>query len=308
MTGLLLIDKPEGVTSFGALMRVKRIISQKKCGHTGTLDPMATGVLTVLLGGATRFSELLPDHNKAYVAKLRLGTVTDTLDITGTVLEENPVTATKEDFIASLAPFRGEISQLPPMYSAVSVNGKRLYELAREGKEVERTPRTVFISELELISADEEKNEYEIKVSCSSGTYIRTLADDIGRALGCGATLVSLRRTLANSFTAEQALTLEELEQAVADGRLEEYILPLDKALEYYPKVTVSEKQAVRFLNGGALALERLGPMGEKIARNRGYYRVYSPEGVFLGLGEAEEEELKVKRVNPDAQKREANR
>ena len=308
MTGLLLIDKPEGLTSFGALMRVKRIISQKKCGHTGTLDPMATGVLTVLLGGATRFSELLPDHNKAYIAKLRLGTVTDTLDITGKVLEENPVTATKEDFIASLAPFRGEISQLPPMYSAVSVNGKRLYELAREGKEVERTPRTVFISELELISADEDKNEYEIRVGCSSGTYIRTLADDIGRALGCGATLVSLRRTLANSFTAEQTLTLEELEQAVADGRLEEYILPLDKALEYYPAVTVSEKQAVRFLNGGALALERLGSMGERIAENPGYYRVYSPDGVFLGLGEAQEEELKVKRVNPDAQNREANK
>ena len=170
MTGIILIDKPKDITSFGAVARVRRICGEKKCGHTGTLDPMATGLLTVMLGGATRFSELLPSHDKAYRAEFRLGTVTDTLDITGKVLETRPVSANAAQVAAALAEFVGEIEQLPPMYSAVSVNGKRLYDLARKGVEVEREPRRVTVYSAEILEANESAGEYEVSVECSSGT------------------------------------------------------------------------------------------------------------------------------------------
>jgi tRNA pseudouridine55 synthase len=296
MTGILIIDKPGGLTSFGALIRVKKIIKQKKCGHTGTLDPMATGALTVLLGGATRFSELLPDSDKAYTATLRLGTVTDTLDITGKVLGQNEVTAKRADFEKALGQFKGKIMQTPPMFSAVSVDGRRLYELAREGKEVERAAREVEIHSIELTGCDEESNEYTIDVSCSSGTYIRSLADDIGRALGCGATLTALRRTRANGFSVNTALTLETLAEAVENGTLAERLISVDTALGAYPAVKVTDAQAVRFSNGGELMTDRLGG-----AKEPGLYRVYSPGGTFLGVGENRADgNLYVKRVFRD--------
>lgn len=293
MTGIILFDKPEGITSFGAVARVRRLCGEKKCGHSGTLDPMATGVLTILLGGTTRFCELLPSHDKSYAASFRLGTVTDTLDITGTVLETNPVTSTEEEVIGAIKSFEGEISQLPPMYSAISVNGQRLYDLARQGIEVERQPRKVTIYSIDILSADASAGEYEISVSCSSGTYIRTLIDDIGRKLGCGAVLTKLRRTSANGFDVSQAVTLEELEAASEKGEVESLLIPLEKALSEYPEVHVTEAQAKRFSNGGELALERL-----KCPRINGYFRVYDPENKFLGLGEiAGGESLEVKRV-----------
>lgn len=293
MTGVLLIDKPEGLTSFGALIRVKKIINQKKCGHTGTLDPMATGVLTVMLGSATRFCELLPDHDKAYTATVRLGLETDTLDITGKVLRESPVTATRQDVEKALEGFRGRISQLPPMYSAVSVNGQRLYELARKGEEVERTPREVEITELTLLGCDEAKGEYTLHIACSAGTYIRTLADDLGKKLGCGAVLTALRRTKANGHTVEKALTLEELREAAENGTLEQHLMTVEQAMESYPAVTVTAAQAKRFANGGELMLSRVGG-----AEQPGYYRVKGPDGTFLGLGENNGgENLLVKRV-----------
>ena len=235
MTGIILFDKPEGITSFGAVARVRRLCGEKKCGHSGTLDPMATGVLTILLGGITRFCELLPSHDKSYAASFRLGTVTDTLDITGTVLETNPVTSTEEEVIGAIKSFEGEISQLPPMYSAISVNGQRLYDLARQGIEVERQLRKVTIYSIDILSVDEAAGEYEISVSCSSGTYIRTLIDDIGRKLGCGAVLTKLRRTSANGFDVLQAVTLEELEAASEKGEVESLLIPLEKALSEYP-------------------------------------------------------------------------
>ena len=159
MTGIIILDKPKNITSFGAVARVRRICSEKKCGHTGTLDPMATGVMTVMLGNTTRFTELLPSHDKAYVASFRLGTITDTLDITGTVLETRQVNSTADEVEAALKCFEGEISQLPPMYSAVSVNGQRLYELARKGIEVERKPRSVTVYSIEMLSRSEESGE-----------------------------------------------------------------------------------------------------------------------------------------------------
>ena len=293
MTGIILLDKPEGITSFGAIARVRRICSEKKCGHTGTLDPMATGVLTIMLGGATRFCELLPGHDKAYIATFRLGTVTDTLDITGKVLETREVTATAEQVKEKLSDFVGEISQLPPMYSAVSVDGKRLYELARQGIEVERKARQVTVYSVEMLSENEESGEYTISVECSSGTYIRTLIADLGEVLGCGAVMTALRRTKANGFGIENAVTLEELSAAAGNGTLEELITPVDKALEGYPVIKVSAAQAKRFLNGGELDLQRL-----KYPRMLGYFRIYDPENRFIGLGEiGTGDSLAVKRV-----------
>ncbi|MBR6785778.1 MAG: tRNA pseudouridine(55) synthase TruB [Clostridia bacterium] len=293
MTGIIILDKPSGITSFGAVARVRRICSEKKCGHSGTLDPMATGVMTVLLGGATRFCELLPNHDKEYVATFRLGITTDTLDITGKVLTETSVNATKADVEEALESFTGEISQLPPMYSAVSVNGQRLYDLARQGIEVERQARKVMIYSADLLEADEDKHEYKISVACSSGTYIRTLIDDIGKMLGCGAVLTVLRRTRANGMSVENAVTVEQLEAAAANGKLDSLVISVEKALESYPSVQVTEAQAKRFSNGGELDLNRI-----KCPKMLGYYRVYDHNEKFLGLGEiADSENLLVKRV-----------
>lgn len=293
MTGIILLDKPKDITSFGAVARVRRICSEKKCGHTGTLDPMATGVLTIMLGGATRFCELLPSHNKAYIASFRLGTVTDTLDITGKILETREVNATAAQVKEKLTDFVGEISQLPPMYSAVSVDGQRLYDLARKGIEVERKARQVTVFSIDMLSENEESGEYTISVECSSGTYIRSLISDLGEALGCGAVMTDLRRTKANGFSIENAVTLEQLSQAAENGTLDEIIIPVDKALEEYPIIKVSAAQAKRFSNGGELDLQRL-----KYPRMLGYFRIYDPENKFIGLGEiGMGDSLTVKRV-----------
>ncbi len=293
MTGIILIDKPEGITSFGAVARVRRICGEKKCGHTGTLDPMATGVLTVMLGGATRFIELLPSHNKAYRAAFRLGLTTDTLDITGRILETKEVNVSAEQLKEKIKDFIGNISQLPPMYSAVSVNGQRLYDLARQGIEVEREARQVTVFSIGILSENEETGEYEIQVECSSGTYIRTLISDLGEALGCGAVMTELRRIKANGFGIESAVTLEQLEEAVNSGTLSDYLIPVDRALEEYPVIRVSEAQAKRFRNGGELSLERL-----KYPRTLGYFRVYDPDGNFIGVGEIGQKDcLEIKRV-----------
>ncbi|MBQ6708121.1 MAG: tRNA pseudouridine(55) synthase TruB [Clostridia bacterium] len=295
MNGIIVLKKGEDITSFFAVNKLRRIISIKKAGHTGTLDPMATGVLPVMLGGATRFIELLPTANKSYRAKILLGKTSDTLDITGNILSENEVNVTKEDFRKVLSEFVGEIKQIPPMYSAIKKDGVRLYELARKGIELEREARTVTIFKAELLSVI--GNEYEIDVTCSAGTYIRTLSDDIGQKLGCGAVMTSLERTSANGFDIECAHTLEEIEEAVKEDRLESLIIPVEEAMRIYPSVTVSPAQATRFKNGGQLALERLRNIS-----GTGYFRVYSPEKKFLGIGEIKEgsEELSVKKLVVD--------
>ncbi|MBR3781291.1 MAG: tRNA pseudouridine(55) synthase TruB [Clostridia bacterium] len=293
MTGIILLDKPKDITSFGAVARVRRICGEKKCGHTGTLDPMATGVLTVMLGGATRFIELLPSHNKAYRASFRLGTTTDTLDITGKILETREVNVTAKEVKEKINDFIGDINQLPPMYSAVSVNGQRLYDLARQGIEVERKSRQVTVFSIDVLSENEEAGEYVILVECSSGTYIRTLISDLGEALGCGAVMTDLRRTKANGFEIENAVTLEQLEEAVNSGKISDLLIPVDRALEEYPVIKVSEAQAKRFRNGGELSLERL-----KYPRMLGFFRVYDPNGNFIGIGEIGQKDcLEIKRV-----------
>lgn len=293
MTGFIFLDKEEGITSFIAAAKMRRIFSEKKAGHTGTLDPMATGVLPIALGGATRFIELIPSHDKAYRATFILGKTTDTLDITGTVLSEKEVTAKKADVEKALQKFRGEITQLPPMYSAIKKNGVRLYELARQGIEIERESRKVTIYSLELVSSDEGKNEYVIDVECSSGTYIRSLISDIGEELLCGAVMTSLRRTKANGVSIEKCHTAEQLQKLKDEGRLSEALTRVDEFLSY-PKLKVSAPQAKRFSNGGALDTNRFGGKKEP-----GLYLVYSPEDEFLGIGEIDSEitELSPKRV-----------
>lgn len=297
MTGFVFLDKGEGMTSFFAASRLRKIFGTKKIGHTGTLDPMATGVLPIAIGGATRFIELIPDHDKSYLAVFRLGLTTDTLDITGEILSRSEVEVTKADVENVLGSFRGEIKQLPPMYSAIKKDGVRLYELARQGIEVEREQRRITVYSLELTSADEENNEYEITVECSKGTYVRSLISDIGEALGCGATMTKLRRTKANAVTIDSCYTVDELCEMKEKGTLTDALVNVDHFISY-DKIKVSEAQAKRFSNGGALDCNRFGGKKEP-----GLYCVYSPENRFLGVGEINQDrtQLSVKRVYVEA-------
>lgn len=292
MTGIICINKGKDITSFGICAKVRGITKEKKCGHTGTLDPMATGVLPVMLGGATRFLDFLPESDKSYRASFILGKTTDTLDITGNVTGEFEVNVDKNDVENVLSDFRGKIMQVPPMYSAVSVNGQRLYDLARQGIEVEREAREVEVKSLELVS--ENDGEYTIDVLCSKGTYIRTIIDDLGRKLGCGAVMTSLVRTKAMGFSLEDCITIEELQKRKDENiGFDDILIPLDKALCDYDKITVSEAQSVRFKNGGALDIKRI----KQDIETDTLYRVYSPKGEFLGLGKEEDNELKAKRI-----------
>lgn len=292
MTGFIILDKPENITSFIAARIIRRVTNEKKTGHTGTLDPMATGVLPVAVGNATRFIELIPSHDKGYRATFRLGETTDTLDITGNTLSTCDDIPDEKDVIAVFDRFKGEIDQLPPMYSAIQVDGKRLYDLARQGIEIEREKRRITIYSLDYVS--HKNNEYTIDVKCSKGTYIRSLIDDIGKALGCGAVMTKLRRTLSNGFSIEDSHTEEELKSA-ADPSV--FLIPVDKVLADYPAIRVSEAQAKRFRNGGELDAQRL-----HTTLKESLYRVYSPDGKFLGLGEYTngDTSLKVKRVYVD--------
>lgn len=293
MTGFVYVDKPEGITSFVLGARVRKIFGEKKAGHTGTLDPMATGVMIVAIGNSTRFIELIPDHNKAYVATFRLGMTTDTLDITGKTLATCEVKAGALEVEKALESFRGEISQLPPMYSAVKKDGVRLYELARQGVEISRESRKVTVYDIKLLDSDEKADEYTIYVECSSGTYIRSIIGDIGEALGCGATMTALRRTKASGVDIEKCHTLEELKALCDEGRLSEALESVD-SLVSYDKIQVTAPQAKRFSNGGELDLQRL-----RKAYEPGLYLVYGSENEFLGVGEISPEAtaLTVRRV-----------
>ncbi len=284
MTGFVILDKPAGLTSFVAAAKCRRLFGVKKAGHTGTLDPMATGVLVVALGGAARFIELLPSHEKAYRASFRLGETTDTLDVTGAVLSRATVACGRADVEAALAQFRGEIMQVPPMYSALQKDGVRLYTLARQGIDVPREARSVTILSLTLADADEETQTYTIDVACSAGTYIRSLIADLGDALGCGAVMTALRRTEANGCSIGQSVTFEQLEALKAQNALKTALHPTESLLGF-PPLTVTEAQAVRFSNGGELNLDRLHGV-----REDGCYSVFAPDGAFLGVGAAQTE------------------
>ena len=296
MNGIIVIDKPSDFTSFDVVAVVRGTLHEKKLGHTGTLDPMATGVLPVLIGRAAKAQSLLPDTDKQYVADFRLGITTDTLDITGKVLSEKSSSITEEELLLSLEPFRGDIMQVPPMYSAVSKNGVRLYDLARQGIEVERDARPVHIGELTLLGFDAAAQSGSLRITCSKGTYIRVICDDIGKALGCGCVMTALRRTAACGFTEADAVSLDRLRELANENRIEELLRPTDSVFACYPEIRISEGQSFRFFNGGGLSLERLSQV--KKARHGDIYRVYGPDGTFLGLGEidTEKSELAVKK------------
>ncbi len=306
INGILLLDKPSGFTSFDVCAVVRGMLRTKKVGHSGTLDPMATGVLPILVGSATRALDLIPSHDKTYVAGFRLGMTTDTLDITGNVLSECTVSVSEEELKGTVEQFCGDIMQVPPMYSAVSVGGKKLYDLARQGVEVEREARPVTIYRLTLDHFDRETASGVLTASCSKGTYIRTLIDDIGKALGCGAVLTSLRRTEASGISIDRCMTLAEAQAYKDQGILESKLIPVDAIFEEYPALYISENQAVRFSNGATLALERLQPpvingvrQQERLSSDRyeqdSLYRVYNrADDSFLGLGVKKTDELRV--------------
>ena len=273
MDGIVIVDKPQDWTSQDVVAKLRGVFQTRRIGHGGTLDPMATGVLPVFVGRATRGVEFFEHAEKTYEAKLRLGIATDTEDITGTVLEEKPVQVTQEQLETVLENFRGEIQQIPPMYSALKIGGQKLCDLARKGKEVERQSRTITIFELTLLSFD--GVTAELRVHCSKGTYIRTLCKDIGAALGCGGCMESLRRVTAGSYTIGEAIPLQTLVEAEEPGS---YLRQVDSMFLQYPEVHLTPNQEKRCRNGNAFSL----------AISDGTYRAYSQAGEFLMLAKVD--------------------
>jgi tRNA pseudouridine55 synthase len=275
LDAVLLLDKPVGLGSNAALQAAKRLYRAEKAGHAGTLDPLASGLLPVLFGEATKFSQLVLDADKEYVARARLGVTTRTGDAEGEVLERKPVRADAAAVERALAAFRGEIEQVPPMYSALKHQGRPLYVLARRGESIERAPRRVRIHELELLGR--EGDLLELRVLCSKGTYVRTLVEDIGRALGCGAHLASLRRTAASGFRIGEAVTLDAIQEADEAGR-DRLLLPLERLLGALPRLELAEALADRFAQGQAISLPQAAP---------GRYQVHRAHGGLLGVADA---------------------
>lgn len=274
MNGIVIVDKPQDWTSQDVTARLRRVFQTRRIGHGGTLDPMATGVLPVFVGRATRGVSFFEHADKVYEATLRLGLLTDTEDTSGRVLETRPVSVTEGDILAVLPRFTGEIQQIPPMYSAIKVNGQKLYNLARAGKEVERQPRTITIFSLELLELS--GCDARLRIHCSKGTYIRTLCKDIGLALGCGGCMAALRRTAAGSYTAADAVPLERLIAAAGEGQdMEGFLRPVDSLFVDCPALTLTANQERRCRNGNSFS-HPAAP---------GQYRVYSATGEFLMLG-----------------------
>ena len=281
MEGILLIDKPQGFTSFDVVAKLRGILGIRRVGHAGTLDPMATGVLPVFVGGATRAMNLLPDTRKRYTAFLRLGIITDTQDFTGSILETRPVAVGTGAVESALDGFRGRYMQIPPMYSAVKINGKKLYELARKGQEIERKPRPVIIEEITLLDSVEESGDYVINVLCSGGTYIRTLCHDLGEKLGCGAVLTGLRRTMAAGFPIQDCITIEQAQALVDSGSLAQMLISVERIFEAYPRLDLDQRQERLFRNGVRLALLSPGESGETKR-----CRVYDAGGDFFAVAD----------------------
>ena len=274
MNGIVIVDKPQGWTSQDVTARLRRVFNTRRIGHGGTLDPMATGVLPVFVGRATRGVEFFEHAEKVYETVLRLGITTDTEDITGTVLTERDAFVTGSMVEEVLTQFRGEIMQIPPMYSALKVNGQKLYDLARKGKEVERQPRPITIHELTLLGM--EADGIRLRVHCSKGTYIRTLCKDIGEALGCGGCMAALRRVEAGEYTAAEAVPLQQL---LETENPEQYLRPVDSMFRNYPRVTLTPKQETRCRNGNSFSVEM----------EAGTYRAYGQNGEFLMLAKVED-------------------
>ena len=291
MNGILCMNKPQDFTSFDVIGKLRGILHMKRLGHTGTLDPMATGVLPILVGTATKACDILPNQDKTYQATVVFGKATDTLDIWGKPLQDYPEQHVTEAALCAILPeFLGDITQLPPMYSAVSVNGKRLYELARKGETVERPTRTVHIDAITLDAFDETQQTATLTVSCGKGTYIRTLLSDIGQRLGGDAVMTALTRTAACGYPLQECLTFEQA--AMADGTLEEHLLPTDSLFSSYPKLRLNAAQERMFCNGVKLDLNRL----RNLQPDQDIYTVYGATGTFLGtaLADRTQQELRI--------------
>ena len=299
MQGLLLLNKPSGITSFGAVARVRRLAREKRVGHTGTLDPMATGVLPVLLGRATALSGLMLDADKRYTATVRLGLTTDTEDITGKVLTQSPVSVTQEQIEEALNRFIGTFGQKPPMFSALKKDGVRLYQMARKGESIDLPEREITVHSAELLGFSPKENSFRASFHVSGGTYIRSLARDIGTYLGCGAVLSELCRTAACGFSLDACVSLETL----TEENLLDFLLKEETAVSHLPRIAVTQKQAIRFGHGGALAFDRLPRSdfqdGERVRVKCG--------STFLGIGRAnrEKEQLEIQCIINDARETE---
>ncbi|WP_342245321.1 tRNA pseudouridine(55) synthase TruB [Pseudomonas sp. OTU5201] len=283
ISGVLILDKPRGMSSNAALQKVRWLLNAEKAGHTGSLDPLATGVLPLCFGEATKFSQYLLDADKGYETLAQLGVTTSTGDAEGEVIERREVTAGREDIEAQLPRFRGEIKQIPPMYSALKKDGQPLYKLARAGEVVEREARSVTIARLDLLAC--ENSQARLAVACSKGTYIRTLVEDLGQALGCGAHVAELRRTQAGPFGLDQAISLETLEKAHAEGgneALDQFLLPVDSGLEHWPLIQLTEHSAYYWLHGQ--------PVRAPEAPKFGMMRVQDHTGRFIGIGEVSDD------------------
>ncbi len=283
LNGIIVINKPKGFTSFDVIAKLRGILKIKRLGHAGTLDPMATGVLPVFVGKATKACNILPNNEKSYKAGFKLGLKTDTQDITGNVIFEEKSNITKERLISKVKLFSGETEQLPPMYSAVSVGGKRLYELAREGREIERRPRKIYIESIDVTEFDEVSQSGAMKIRCSKGTYVRTIINDLGEMLGTGGVLTSLERTYSSGYDISQSHTLDEIELLAESGEGIECIMySIDSAFEQYDKIVLSNKHTKLYKNGVKLRLEQV------FAKGGNTYRVYGDDNSFLGLAFAD--------------------
>ena len=274
--GIIIVDKPSGWTSQDVAAKLRGIFHERRIGHGGTLDPMATGLLPVFVGRATRAAEFMESAQKEYIAGLRLGMTTNTQDTSGEALQTAPVCVTRQELEAALKQFTGPIEQIPPMYSAIKIGGKKLYELARKGQEIERKPRPVTIYALELLDGD--SADWTIRVRCSKGTYVRTLCHDIGAALGCGGCMSSLRRTMAGGFTLRQAVTMPELLKFAEENDPQTLLMPVDALFAQHPALIVTMGQAARIRNGADVRDRSFAD---------GTYRVYAEDGNFLMLGKA---------------------
>ena len=294
MNGIINVYKEKGFTSFDVVAKLRGILHQKKIGHTGTLDPEAEGVLPVCLGNATKLCDMLTDKSKTYRTVMKLGITTDTQDMTGSILTEQEVDVTSAELEKVIRSFVGDYQQIPPMYSAKKVNGKKLYELAREGKVIERKPCLVCIHSITIEKIDLEQKEVTMTVSCSKGTYIRTLCHDIGEKLGCGACMKELLRTQVSCFLLEDSLKLEQIEQLQESDALEAYVISPDRVLEEYCAITVTEEADRLLYNGNALYS---GMIAKKEDGKEEQVRVYDSNGHFVGMYRWEEEEKRYKPV-----------
>ena len=286
MNGILCVNKPQDFTSFDVVAKLRGILQMKRLGHGGTLDPMATGVLPVFVGSATKACDIMPDNTKSYCAGFRLGAVSDTQDVWGEVRERSDMAVSREDIEAVIPDFTGKIMQRPPMYSAVQVNGQRLYDLARQGIEVERQAREIEVDSLVLESYDSVSREGVLSIACGKGTYIRTIISDIGEKLGCGGIMTSLVRTSSGGFFLDDCHSFEEIQCARDEGRLEELILPIERVFEKLPKLRLGEAQTRMYRNGVKLDLERVRGVRDGISE----YAVYGSDGGFIGTAFADRE------------------